>query len=65
MKIFKASSIVCIQKVSKLFESSELHNSVIFGILKKGAQLIIPFLKIVKTGVLFDDVILELFDEVL
>ena len=54
MKIFKASIIICVQKVSKLSGSFELHNSVLFGFLKKGAQLVILLLKMVKTGILFD-----------
>ena len=46
------------------FGSFELHNNVLFGFLKKGAQLIIFLLKMVKTSVLFDNVNLELFNEV-
>ena len=53
-KIFKANSIICVQKVSKLSRSFELHNSVLFGFLKKGALLIILLLKMVKTGLLFE-----------
>ena len=36
-EIFKASSIISVQKINILFGSFELHNSVLFGFLKKGA----------------------------
>ena len=63
-KIFKASSVVLVQKDDKLTGSFELLNSIFFGYFEKGVKLVIPFLKMVKTSILFDDVSLKLFDEV-
>ena len=65
MKVFKASCVVGVQQISELFGSSELHYNVFFGLVKKGTQLVIPFLKVVKMSVLLKNVSSELFDEVL
>ncbi|XP_023874706.1 uncharacterized protein LOC111987239 [Quercus suber] len=65
MKVFKASSVVPVQKDGKLTRSSEVLNNVFFGLFEKGAQLIVPLLKMVKMGILFDGISLKLFNEVL
>ena len=64
-KVFKASRVVGVQQISELFGSSKLHYRVFFGLVKKGTQLVIPFLKVVKMSVLLKNVSSELFDEVL
>ena len=64
-KVFKASNVVGVQQINELFGRSELRHSVLLGLLKKGAQLIILFLKVVKTSVLLNDVNSKFFDEVL
>ena len=63
--IFIASSIVGVQQISERFGSSELQHIILFSLLKKGTQLIIPFLKVVKTSVIVNNVSFKLFDEVL
>ena len=50
MEILKASSVVPDQKDSKLTGSFEVLNNIFFGFFKKGVQLIIPLLKMVKMG---------------
>ena len=65
MEIFKASSVVPVQKDGKLTGSFDLLNSIFFGYFEKGVKLVIPFLKMVKASILFDNVSLKLFDEVL
>ena len=42
----------------------ELCNCVLLRLFKKGIELIVPFLKVVKTSVLFNDIRLELFIKV-
>ena len=64
-KVFKASSVVPVQKDSKLIGSSKLLNSVFLSFFEKDTRLIIPLLKMVKTGILFNSINLNLFDEVL
>ena len=65
MEVLKTSSIVLFQKVSELVRCFEFLNSISMGFFKKGTKLVIPLLKMVKTGILLDSISLKLLDEVL
>ena len=56
--------MVLVQQISKLLGHLKLRNCVPFSLFKKGAQLVVLLLKMVKTSILLKDVHLELFIEV-
>ena len=64
-KIFKACCLVGVQQISKLFRSSELHYRVLFCLVKKDTQLVIPLLKVVKTSIFLYNISSKLFNQVL
>ena len=65
VKIFKARCVVGVQQISEFFKCSELHYRVFFYLVKKGTQLVIPLLKVVKTSILLNNISFQLFNQVL
>ena len=59
-EVLKTSSIILVQKVSELARCSEFLNSISLGFFKKGTKLVIPLMKMDKTGILLDDIGLKL-----
>ena len=64
LEVLEPSCIVLVQQISKLLGSLKLRNCVPLCLFEKGVQLVVLFLKIVKTSILFKDIRLELFIEI-
>ena len=65
VKIFKARRVLGVQQISELFRGFELHYRVFFCLDKKGTQLAIPLLKMVKTSIVLYNISSKLFNQVL
>ena len=61
-KVLKARRVVGVQQINELFRGSKLHYHVFFCLIKKGTQLVIPLLKVVKTSFLLYNISSELFN---
>ena len=64
-KVFEAHCVVGVQQISMLFRGFELHHCVLFCLVKKDTQLVIPLLKVVKTSILLYNISFKLLNQVL
>ena len=60
-EVFEPSCIVLVQQIGKLLGRLKLCNCVPLSLFKKGVQLVVFLLKMVKTSILFKDIRHELF----
>ena len=64
-EIFKAHFVVGVQQISKRFGRLELRNCISLGFFKKGTQLVIPLLKVIKMSILLYGISLQLLNIIL